>query len=107
MAIAPDYGDPADWDAIPDAFSAALQQHLEQLGWVVFDAHDDAVIVDAPGLDEDEQWYLGRPNFHGWWCYGVAIKGYCANPERLYVDPTDPEAIALAADKILRARRTD
>lgn len=99
------YGDPTEWDWIPDAFSTELRNALERYGWTVLDAHETAVTVEAPGVPQDHAWYLHKPNFHGWWCYGVANEhGYCANPEWLYADAADPHEVAAAADAILLAR---
>jgi hypothetical protein len=100
----PRYGDPADWDAIPVDLSAAIQQQLEQLGWQTLDAHDDAIVIDVPGLGEYDEWCLARPGWRGdWWAYGIYTRGHCPNPQHLDADPTDPAAIAVAVDKVLRA----
>ena len=100
------HGDPADWDAIPASLSAAIQFELLQRGWGTADAHDDAIVIDVPGLDDGEEWVLRRPGWRGdHWTYGIADDGQCANPEPLAADPTDAAGIAAEVAAVLAEYR--
>ncbi|MER7874848.1 hypothetical protein ABTY63_14995 [Streptomyces solisilvae] len=82
------YGDPTEWDEIPDGWTEAH-------GHTVVEAHESAIIIDVPGLDEGHSWSIGCPNFHGMWAFGVDDeRGYCANPEWINADAADPQDIA-------------
>ncbi|MFB6591650.1 MULTISPECIES: hypothetical protein [Streptomyces] len=88
------YGDPIDWDEIPDGWTDAFTVAIQAHGHTVLDAHESAITLDVPGLDEDERWAIVVPNFHGLWAYGTYRNGHCDNPTWLYADATDPQEIA-------------
>ena len=99
---AADYGDPTEWDEIPDEWTQAFTAAIEAHGHTVTDAHEAAIFLDVPGLNDGHAWYLGKPTFHGMWCYGVADeRGYCPNPTWLDVDATDPRAVADVVHAVL------
>lgn len=96
------HGDPADWDAIPTSLSGAIQTELTLRGVAILDAHDDAIVIAAPGLAEGEEWVLRRPGWRGdHWTYGVATNGHCPNPEPLAAAPTDAAGIAAEVTAVL------
>lgn len=96
------HGDPADWDTIPTSLSAAIQTELAFRGVTIIDAHDDAIVLGAPGLDDGEDWVLRRPGWRGdHWTYGVATDGHCPNPEPLAAAPTDAAGIAAEVAAVL------
>ncbi|MFE5159662.1 hypothetical protein ACFRNT_14300 [Streptomyces sp. NPDC056697] len=89
------YGDPTEWDEIPDGWTEAFTTAIEAHGHTVTEAHESAITIDVPGLDEGHQWYIGAPNFHGMWSYGVADEtGRCQNPMWINADATSPQEIA-------------
>lgn len=95
------YGDPTEWDEIPpgwlEKFATALAAH----GHTVTGAHDAALTVDVPGLDDGQEWMLVKPNFHGVWAYGVYLKNHCPNPTWIFADAADPTDIADTVHGIL------
>jgi hypothetical protein len=97
-----DYGDPSDWDTIPDQLGDAIKAALAEYGWPVLDVHDDGIVLDVPGLAEDEEWVLRRPGWRGdHWLYGIYTRGVCPNPKPLAADPTDAAGIAAEVEAIL------
>ncbi|MBL1096878.1 hypothetical protein [Streptomyces coffeae] len=95
------YGDPIEWDWIPEKWIEAFTRAIEDHGHTVLDAHDFAITLDVPGLDEDEEWSLVKPNFHGLWAYGSYTNGRCNNPGWIYEDAADPQAVANVVHAIL------
>jgi hypothetical protein len=98
-----EHSNPADWDAIPPQLAADIKAALAERGWEVLDIHDDGIVIDVPGLDDDEEWVLRRPGWRGDWLYGIYTDGRCDNPQPLAADPTDAAGIAAEAGAILLA----
>ncbi|WP_431781748.1 hypothetical protein [Streptomyces chumphonensis] len=100
------YGDPTEWDEIPDGWTAAFTAALAAHGHTVTEAHESAITVDVPGLPEGHAWYLGCPNHHGMWGYGVANeRGVADHVTWLAADAADPQAIADLVHAVLTDAR--
>ncbi|AZK94851.1 MULTISPECIES: hypothetical protein [Streptomyces] len=95
------YGDPTQWDEIPEAWLTAFTHALQAHGHTIDDAHESAITIAAPGLDDGEEWSLVKPNFHGLWAHGIYIRGYCPDPEWIHADAADPQAVADVVHAIL------
>lgn len=95
-----DHGDPAEWDELPDGFTAVIARYLEDEGWHV-DDHDDVGVVNVTAADGTETgtWHSGGGRIWTGRCDG---HGRCDNPVQLNVDVADPEAIAWGADIEMR-----
>lgn len=104
----PQFGDPTEWDEIPTTWTTVFTTAIQAHGHTVTDAHESAITVDVPGLEEGHEWYIAKPNFHGMWAYGIANeRGYCANPMWLDVDAADPQAVADAVHAVLSGAPMD
>lgn len=89
------YGDPTEWDEIPDGWTEAFTTAIKAHGHTVTDAHESAITIDVPGLDEGHEWYIGCPNHHGMWGYGIADeRGIAPHVTWINADATDPQDIA-------------
>ncbi|MCH6162016.1 hypothetical protein [Streptomyces marispadix] len=96
------FGDPTEWDLIPEQWTEAFTTAIQAHGHTVTDAHDEAIAIDVPGLDEGHEWYIGKPNFHGMWSYGVANeRGVCDMPQWILADASDPQDVADTVHAIL------
>lgn len=96
------YGDPTEWDEIPDDWTEAFTQAIEAYGHTVTDAHEHAIALGVPDLPEGHEWFIGCPNFHGLWSYGVSNeRGVCDMPEWIFADATDPQDVADTVHAIL------
>ena len=95
-----DHGDPETWDELPEGFTAVIATELEDHGWHV-DTYDGGTVVNVTAADGTETgvWHNGSGKI--WTGIGDG-HGYCANPVRINVDVTDPEAIAWGADQEMR-----
>ena len=102
------HGNPSDWDTIPDELGHAIKAALAEYGWPVLDIHDDGIVLDVPGLAEDEEWVLRRPGWRGdHWLYGIYTRGVCPRPEPLAADVTDAAGIAAEAAALLSGYRSN
>lgn len=96
------YGDPREWDKIPDGWTEAFTTAIEAHGHTVTEAHESAITINVPDLDDGHEWFIGKPNFHGLWAYGETDdRGVCENPYWIYHDATDPQGIADIVHAIL------
>ena len=102
MTHTPAYGDPTEWDEIPDAWTEAFRAAIEALGHTVTDTHETAITIAATSLPEGHTWYLAKPNHHGLWAYSIADEtGVAPHITWIYEDATDPQAVADTVHAVL------
>jgi len=95
-----DHGDPADWDELPDGFTAVIATELEDRGWII-DTYDGGNVVNVIAADGRE----ASVGFTGGRVYaGICDGEYgeCSRPVDILADVTDPEQIAGRADEVMR-----